>query len=177
MLVFKGARLRVCTVKKKGNEGHLECISELPPHHALLQAKKEIASVDFFNFLEWKNWFVNDTADLRKNGGRILLLYDAYHSHVSIPVLEKVCLNGIIGYALPSHTSGTTVPLKLSLFPSFQQYCQTVARGIGVEQTLDEFDMCKIITAAYEQSFSFSNTISGFRATGLCLLDEYRLFA
>lgn len=101
--------------------------------------------------------------------------------HMSIPVLEKLRLNEIIGYALPSQTSGTTQPLELSVFlcfkSTFRNIFQTVTRSVGVERTLDEFGVCKKITADCEQSFSSSNIISGFREAGCCLLDEYRLFA
>lgn len=57
---------------------------------------------------------------LTAGGRKVLLTYDGYRSHMTLPVLELFRDNGIVVYALPAHTSGKTQPLHASLFGSFE---------------------------------------------------------
>lgn len=103
----------------------------------------------------------------------------AYRWHISIPVLEKLRVSYIIGYALQSDTIEIIQPLDLDVLLSFRSafisIFQTAARGLGVKRTFDEFDVCRVRTTAYEQPFSFSTVISGSHAAGLSCLEKYKL--
>lgn len=54
--------------------------------------------------------FVSDWQSLLSGGGKFLLIYDGYRSHMGIRVLEILKEGKIIAYALPAHTSHTTKP-------------------------------------------------------------------
>lgn len=111
----------------------------------------------------------------------MLLLYDSYRSQITIPALESFADAGIMAYALPAHTSGTTHPLDCNVFASFKAHCRQMLDRIcptntRVTTALDEMDVCSIITKAYEKRFTVENVQSVFRRCGIHPLDDVILF-
>lgn len=78
MLVFHCSKLRTRSFVryKKSSGSEIECITECLQRNALVSMQKDVASVDFNNFFEWTERFVEDTAELRANNRRMLLIYD-----------------------------------------------------------------------------------------------------
>lgn len=112
---------------------------------------------------------------------KMLLIYDGNRSHLGIAVLEKLRNAGVIAYALPSHTIWSTQHLDISVFSflkaGFRTFCQKVTIGCGVEKVLDDFDVRKILSWTYMESFTHQNITSGFRRSHSCLWEDLRLFS
>ncbi len=51
-----------------------------------------------------------------------LLIYDGYRSHMSFQALKILLDGNVEAYALPSHTSGITQPLDVSVFAPFKHH-------------------------------------------------------
>lgn len=92
MFVMNGPELRNRSFVRSHNSGgsEIECITEWFPLNALVTMRKNVVSVDFHNFFEWTLRVVEDTAELRAHNRRMLLIYDGYISHFSIPVILKL---------------------------------------------------------------------------------------
>lgn len=130
------------------------------------------------NFLSWAYTFVDYTRDLRSGGRKILLVYDAYRSHISLEVLGVFKNHGIEIYALPAHTSGKTQPLDVVPFSVLKNALNdTVSNCSGFidERKLDLFDLCAIMKQAYDFAFTRANIKSGFRRAGLWPFDCSKL--
>lgn len=77
-----------------------------------------------------------------------MLLYDAYHSHLGLRVLQLMEGNGIVVYALPVHTSRMTQPLDVRVFGPFKEHLRNLVEGLsGPTSTnfYDSFDFLKVI--------------------------------
>ena len=118
------------------------------------------------------------TKDLRLLGRKVLLLYNAHRSHISLEVLEVFLRNGIVVYALPAHSSGKAQPLDFVLFAAFMGALNNAVSscsGFCDGRTLDHFHLCSVMGKAYEVSFVRSNFMAGFRRARLWPLDGSRL--
>ena len=114
------------------------------------------------------------TKDLRLLGRNVLLIYNAYRSHISLEVLEVFLRNDIVVYALPSHSSGKTQPLDFVLFTAFKGALNNAVSscsGFCDGRTLDLFHLCPVMGKPYEVSFDRSNFMAGFRRARLWPLD------
>ena len=78
------------------------------PRHSVLATRSEGGGVDRTNFISWALRFLGYIKDLRSLGIKLLLIYDAYRSHISSEVLEVFLRNSIVVYAPPAHSSGNT---------------------------------------------------------------------
>ena len=116
---------------------HLQSIADFLPRGALVATRKDVASVDKINSVEWARRITEDMRDLTANGRKVLLLYNEYRSHMCIHALElfmlSTCLiKNIVAFALPAHTNGVTQPLDLPFFGPWkhtiasylQRHCQ-----------------------------------------------------
>lgn len=65
--------------------------------------RDDIGGVDSANLLAWAKRFVEEVRGLTAGGRKILLSYDGYRAHLSLPVLELFHVNNIVAYALPAH--------------------------------------------------------------------------
>lgn len=125
-------------------------------------------------FLAFTHRFLQHTEHLRRNGRKVLLVYDGYRSHLSLPVLELFAKNNVIVYSLPSHSSGKLQPLDFVLFGVFKNALRSItvevfAANDGVP--LNQRDFCSILRAAYKRSFTKSNFKSAFRRVALWPVD------
>lgn len=160
------------------NRDVCESLADCIPRGAYITTREEVAGIDKKIFREWATRFVKEVADLTQNGRKVLLLYDGYRSHMGIEVLETLEKGGVIAYALPSHTSGSTQPLDVGLFGPFKHHlnkeiCATSTTVTASE--LDKFDFLKLMREAYEASFTRANIISAFEKAGLWPVDPHRL--
>ena len=177
LFVFKGTKMPYRTVLKGGI-----VVEETPacnlPFKSTVALRAENGAVDTANFVKWAHTFVEFTNDLRCNNRKVLLIYDGYRSHLSLQVLELFHLNDIIVYALPAHTSGKTQPLDTVLFSVFKQSLNRIINNITLseeQRELNMFDICALLSRAYEESFTPSNIRAGFRRAGVWPVDATRI--
>ena len=99
----------------------------------------------------------------------MLLIYDGYKSHLDIRALEALKEAGVIAYAFPAHTSGSTQPLDVAVFSSFKaalrEHCLRSVHSWETALSLN--DLARIITDSYDQSFTRVNIKAGFRKTDI----------
>ena len=77
--------------------------------------------MDIHNVLNWGFAFVESVKDLAASKRKLLLIYDAYRSHITLNVLDLFHSNNVIVYALPAHTSRKTEPLDVVMFSPFKK--------------------------------------------------------
>ena len=130
---FKGKHLPHRKVLRDGKVW-MEGLAELLPRHSLVTSREKVGGVDKLNFKEWAYEFIVHVRDLISNGLQVLLIYDAYRSHMSLEVLQLFEDHGVVVYALPAHTSGKTQPLNVVLFSPFKKAlngCLTQTSTVG----------------------------------------------
>ena len=174
---MKGKRVPYREVLQNGNFLPEAPLSRLP-RSSVLATREENGGVDKHNFLSWAYTFVDYTRDLRTARRKILLVYDAYRSHISLEVLGVFKNHGIEIYALPAHTSGKTQPLDVVLFSVFKNALNDAVSncsGFKDERKLVLFDLCGIMKHAYHVAFTRTNITSGFRRAGLWPVDSSKL--
>ena len=77
---------------------------------------RETAGVDSNIFLSWAENFVLETAYMRRNNRKLLLVYDGYAGHLQYRVLQLLKTNNIIVAGLPAHSSHVLQPLDVGVF-------------------------------------------------------------
>ncbi len=114
------------------------------------------------NLLEWARRFIENVKDLTADGRKLLLTYDGYRSHMTIPVLELFKSSNIIVYCLPAHTSGKLQPLDLVVFGSFKNAMRRITDETVQPleaHRLTMYDFCTIMRSAYHYSFARTNRV------------------
>ena len=98
----------------------VETYADSLPRRSIVTMGEEVGGVDSINVLNWAVQFLQDNKDLTVNNRKLILIYDGYRSHMSVPVLEILHKHNTIDYALPAHTSGKTQPLDFCAFSPFK---------------------------------------------------------
>lgn len=156
----------------------VQTLTDFLPTGATIAMRKEGGGVDSSNFLEWASKFVEHVRPLTCGGRKVLLTYDGYRAHMSLPVLTKFLDGGVIAYALPSHTSGKTQPLDLVAFSRFKAALKAVVSSTVVPlqaHSLDLYNYCDCLRVAYKKAFTPDNISAGFKRAGLWPFDPTRL--
>ena len=112
--------------------------------------------------------------DLTAGSRKLLLLYDAYRSHMSFEALSMLDRGGIFTYAIPSHTSGATQPLDVGTFGRSKQRVNEVLRNVSFatrDNALDVFDICNVMREAYQETFIPRIIKGSFEKSGVCPFD------
>lgn len=148
------------------------------PSNAVFAMRSENGGVDSTNCLNWASVFVKYTAPLRTKNRKVLLVYDGYRSHLSLPVLKLFKQNGIVIYALPAHSSGKTQPLDTVVFSSFKgsinETLQTFLLA-APERSINLYGFCAVLSGAYRTAMTKSNIPASFRRAGLWPLDRQHI--
>lgn len=123
---------------------------------------------------------MHEIQDLTAKGRKVLLIFDGYRSHMGLEVLQCLEHRGVIAYALPSHTSGTTQPLDVGILRPLKAHLDNTIQkfsviGLPAQPVYDVFDCLTFITNAYSVSMTSYNIISTFGATGLCPVNPGKL--
>lgn len=116
---FKGNSLPYHTVTAGGAPFVETYASRIPPG-AVVTVCVEVHGVDSDNFFECTKLFVAHRSKQNANDCKVLLIYDAYRSQMSLRVLQLFCASGICIYAFPAHKSGKTQPFDFRLFCAFK---------------------------------------------------------
>ena len=134
--------------------------------------------MDKYICIEWAKQFVEDVKDLTSGTRKFLLLYDAYRIHMSLQALTTFEQGGIMAFALPAHTSGSTQPLDVGVFQPFKSQLNTTIRRVCSVYTynvFDLFDLCRFMTSAYTCAFTGDIIRKSFAKTGIYPFDSARL--
>jgi len=169
MFVFKGKQLPFRNVVRAG-EVVSETYHDHLPARAVVAMREELGGVDSSNFLAWARSFVEHVQYLVRGGRPILLIYDAYRSHMSLAVLELLLQNNIVVYALPAHTSGKTQPLDVVLFGIFKLTLRDLLVTLLSAEDYTKYNMydfCRLPRHAYHEAFSRANIRAGFKRAGI----------
>lgn len=169
LFIFKGRRMPYRQILRRGVV-HTETFAELLPRGSLIAFREERGGVDTKNFFEWARIFVHSVRDLTANGRKVLLIYDAYRSHLSLQVLQLFRDNGVIAYALPAHTSGKTQPLDVICFSVFKNALNEALNTAAATDKLDvydTFDFCGMLRTAFQPAFTEKNNKSAFLRSGI----------
>ena len=177
MFVFHGSTIPYQKILVDGKVVH-DTYSMHLPRNSMVTMRKEGGGVDSSNFLAWAKQFVHSVKDLTAGGRRLLLTYDGYRSHMSLAVLELYAANGIIVYALPSHTSGKTQPMDVLVFGLYKSAFKKV-----ITNTVDPLNshkvtmyaFCDFMRTAYVEAFTRQNIQAAFRRCGMWPIDPSKL--
>ena len=163
----------------RGGEKITESILNFLPAGCLVTTRENVAGVDKENFRRWVPFYLQQIQPLLQDDRRVLLIYDGYKSHLDIRALETLKEAGVIAYALPAHTSGSTQPLDVAVFSPFKAALRDhCLRSVhSWETALPLNDLARIITDSYDQSFTRVNIKAGFRKTGICPFDPKALLS
>ncbi|PWW76824.1 DDE-domain-containing protein, partial [Tuber magnatum] len=165
IIIFKGDGIEQCWVENEScsiPDGVL--IGHSP--NGWTDNKKSLAYLAKF--------FGPESFTVKKAAGEYrMLLFDGHGFHVSWQFLSYCLSHKIISFCLPPHTSHRLQPLDVAVFSHFKRYysnrilerCKFGDHGVTKE------NFCSILGPARMQAFTNSNISSGFRATGLYLLD------
>eukprot|EP00171_Calliarthron_tuberculosum_P006015 IDg6015t1 len=179
LFVFKGKKIPYREVLL-GGKAVVQTYADLLPRHSLLACREDRGSVDSVNFFNWAKVFVESVRDLTAGGCKVLLIYDAYRSHMSLNVLNLFRQNGIVVYALQAHTSGKTQPLDVVVFSAFKNALNESLNAAASSDCLDvydTFDFCGMLSSAFRKYFTPENVISSFRRSGIWPLDSSKLLS
>ena len=146
LVVFKGEKLPYRVAVRDGKEV-VETPAKYLPRRSIVATRKERGGVDSDHFYRWAEVFVDYMRDLTKDGGKVLLTYDGYRAHISVRVLRLFRDNGVIAYALPSHSSGKLQPLDVKVFSSLKAQLQNTAGNcitVHGSRRMDIFYFCAI---------------------------------
>ena len=139
---------------------------------------KDGGGMDKHIFIEWAKQFVEDFKDLTSGNRKFLLLYDAYRSHMSLQALKTFEQGGIVAFALPAHTSGSTQPMDVGVFQPFKSQLNTTIRcvcSVYMDNVFDVFDLCRFMTSAYTCAFTGDIIRKSFAKTGIYPFDSAKL--
>lgn len=179
LFIFKGQNMPYRKVLR-GGEVLVETYADPLPRGSVLAFREERGGVDTKNFLEWARIFVSSVRDLTTNGRKVLLIYDAYRSHLSLQVLRLFRDNGVVVYALPAHSSGKTQPLDVVCFSVFKNALNKSLNAAASTDKLDvydSFDFCGMLKSAFWPAFTEQNNKSAFVRSGIWPLEPFRLLS
>lgn len=100
----------------------------------------------------------------------ILLLMDNHETHVSVAAINYSRDNGVVLLSFPPHCTHKMQPLDKAVYGPFKQKCKQtfndyILSNPGTPITI--YDIAKLTSEPYLQSFTPKNIISGFSSTGL----------
>jgi len=130
---------------------------------------RDPAVVDGPIMISWVDSYLEETADLRKTGKK-MVVFDSHASHLSLRVLLRLAQDNVILHALLAHTSHVTQPLNVSVFGPMKgsskglvsAYANNLA-NVGFNFT--EITACELVTAGYNSAVTPSNIKLGFART------------
>ena len=132
---------------------------------------RDPAGMDSAIFLEFVEWFIEQTTALRSRYRNLVLTMDGYGAHTSFKALKRLRDMNINVVALPAHTSHRTQTLDYSVFSPFKNYLRNSLndRGLvaGSQQRNDIYTLCEIIHESYKKSVTNTNIVNGFKAWGV----------
>lgn len=169
LFAIRGTQLKFRFVIKNGIRV-METVADCLPRDSLITTRQEVASVDSHNFYNWAAVFAEDMKGLTDNGRKVLLILDGYRCHMAYPILKLLETHGIIVYALPAHTSGSTQPLDVSVFGPFKEHLRNCIEELATPfstNVYDVFDYLKVMREAYGLAFTRKNVLSGFEKSGI----------
>ena len=150
------------------------------PYRSLSLTHEKNGGIDTPRFLDWGYLFVEHVEPLKREGRKLLLIYDGYRALLYLAVLDLFHKNNIIVYVLTFHTSGKTHPLDVILFSVFQKCLQdpvTSCAPPGGEWQYDLFGFCALIRDAYYRAFTVHNVQASFRRSGIWPFDPTKLLS
>ena len=109
-LVFPGRQPHY----RRLSSGVLQTVRDFLPDCYLYQ--RDPAGVDSSIFRSWADGFLQETADLRRDGRYMVLVLDGYYGHIQFQVLRLLRENHVIFVVLPAHTSHCLQPLDVGVF-------------------------------------------------------------
>ena len=125
--------------------------------------------------LAWLKRFDQFTKEKARRSWR-LLICDSHSSHISMEFLAYATKNRILVMVFPSHSTHTLQPLDVGVFGPLQSYysselvrLQQRSKGLLLVKKVDFYGIFK---SAYASSFTESNIMSAFEATGIWPMDR-----
>lgn len=86
----------------------------------------------------------------------MLLTYDAYRAHISVPVLQLFRDHNIIAHALLAHSNGKLQPWELVVFGAFKRglrYAANDCVAMHEGASLDIFGLFVLLGHEFQKSF------------------------
>ena len=97
----------------------------------------------------------------------MLLMYDAYRSHMTLRVLKHLLAHNIIVYGLLSHTSGRTQSCETGVFRNLKQAVNDAMFEVGRAPDaipMNIYELCALLHYTYRCAFTTPNLMSAFVA-------------
>lgn len=119
-------------------------------------------------FLTWVKFFLEKVRPTPEK--KALLLLDNLEAHKFYPALQYASQNNVVLLSFAPHTTHRMQPLDVSVFgplkKNFEQHLNVFLKQ-HAGRVINQFDVCKIFSPAYQKSASSQNAISGFKKTGI----------
>ena len=110
----------------------------------------------------------------KKEGQKVLLLFDGHKSHITAEVKAWAQMNSVILFLLPPHTSHALQPLDVACFaPLKQKYsveCDKYLRD-HKGHLITRFQVAGLVSKAYGVAFTPATIIASFRKSGIFPFD------
>ena len=114
----------------------------------------------------FRDVFLPNCGDIRPQ----FLLMDNHHSHETLGLLEIASENEIHVLAFPPNSTHYLCPLDRAVFGPFQREYNTVCTefmAASAGAIVNKLTFPKLVNQAYIKTFSRTNIVSGFEATGI----------
>ena len=164
LVIMRGKRLKA------------EWLEAIPDGMTLTLRMSDNGWVNKDLFMTWAEMFV---ASLPKDGKPHLLFLDGHGSHVyNLDFIELMRKNNVQVWCLPAHTTHCLQPADKTFFRSLKHHWNEeglkLARiSAGAKLTRSEF--LRVFAAAWKQSSTTENAMSGFCSTGLFPLNPDKI--
>lgn len=119
-------------------------------------------------FLLWLKHFVEIVRPTEER--KCLLLLDNHESHKFYPALEFASRNNVIFLSFAPHTTNKMQPLDVTVYGPIKKYFEQELNTFQknhVGRIINQYDMCRLFTAAYLKGATAQNAVSGFSKTGI----------
>ncbi|CAH2011006.1 unnamed protein product [Acanthoscelides obtectus] len=107
-----------------------------------------------------------------------LLIFDGHASHMSVRILEEAINNNIILIKLPSHLADRLQPLDKCVFGPVKTCWEKELISLGEKKMgsgsgrLTKVEFSEVLGTVRKKSMTYENIISGFKTTGIFLVDS-----
>jgi hypothetical protein len=119
-------------------------------------------------FLQWLCHFSSHIPDSVERP--VILCFDGFSSHVTIPVVEKASQLNVILLCLPPNATHLVQPLDIAVFSTFKKRLREAIQTFNLstrESNISKSESIRLASEAWRDGMLGANCVAGFRASGL----------
>lgn len=151
-----------------------KAISDFLPHGAYISQREDVVGIDNDNFAHYAALFVVQVKNLTSKRKKSVTNLGRISVTPVVPRAADVSERGSNCVALPAHTSRKTQSLDFGVFPFFKHHLNDIiirtSRTDAAAQ-YDIFDFTKMMSEAYNRSFTSLNIKAGLGKSDIWPMD------